>query len=79
MTSSSQPDGGQSKTVEQAIHALLQPKRLYSAKDFLCRPCPVPTLPGVYAWYFDELPSGVPIDGCHQALGNTLLYVGIAP
>ena len=23
--------------------------------------------------------SGVPIDGCHQALGHTLLYVGIAP
>ena len=28
-------------TVEQAINALLHPKRLYSAEDFLCRPCPV--------------------------------------
>jgi hypothetical protein len=31
------------------------------------------------AWYFDEVPPGVPIDGCHQAFGHTLLYVGIAP
>jgi hypothetical protein len=38
-----------------------------------------PISSGVYAWYFNEVPDGVPIDGCHQALGHTLLYVGIAP
>src|SRR5262249_706422 len=47
--------------------------------DFVSRPSPIPASPGVYAWYFDEVPPGVPIDGCHQALGHTLLYVGIAP
>lgn len=64
---------------QRAIDALLHPPRLYSAMDFLCRPCPIPTSPGVYAWYFDEVPPDVPIEGCHQALGHTLLYVGIAP
>ena len=65
--------------VERAIDALLHPVRLDSATDFLSRPSPIPTSPGVYAWYFDEVPPGVPIDECHQALGHTLLYVGIAP
>jgi hypothetical protein len=65
--------------IEQAIDALLHPKRLYSAEDCLCRPSPTPPSPGVYAWYFDEVPPGVPVDGCHQALGHALLYVGIAP
>jgi hypothetical protein len=65
-------------TVERAIDALLRPARLYSATN-LSRPNPIPASPGVYAWYFDEVPPGVPMDGCHQALGYTLLYVGIAP
>jgi hypothetical protein len=65
--------------VEQAIDDLLHPLSLYSAADFFSRPCPFPASPGVYAWYFDEVLPGVPIEGCHQALGHTLLYVGIAP
>ena len=71
--------GQDTRRVEQAIDALLHPVRLYSAADCLCRPNPVPASPGVYAWYFDEVPSGVPVEGCHRALGHTLLYVGIAP
>ena len=38
-----------------------------------------PSEPGVYAWYFDEVPPGVPTDGCHQVDGSWLLYVGISP
>ena len=68
-----------SRKAEQAIDALLHPVRLYGATDCLCRPSPIPTAPGVYAWYFDEVPPGVPFLGCHRALGHTLLYVGIAP
>ena len=49
--------------MEQAIEALLHPVRLYSGSDFICRPCPIPTFPGVYAWYFNEVPPGVPTDG----------------
>ena len=66
-------------SIERAISTVLNPDRLYSATDLLSRPSPVPASPGVYAWYFDEVPTGVPVEGCHQALGHTLLYVGIAP
>jgi hypothetical protein len=39
----------------------------------------VPAVAGVYAWYFDRVPPGVPTNGCHLAHGATLLYVGISP
>jgi hypothetical protein len=34
---------------------------------------------GVYAWYFDRVPPGVPVDGCHIVDNAHLLYVGISP
>src|SRR5262249_21321413 len=34
---------------------------------------------GVYAWYFKEVPPGVPIAGCVRHADLTLLYAGIAP
>lgn len=40
--------------------------------------CP-PAGPGVYAWYFDEVPPGVPTAKCVRQADWTLLYVGIAP
>jgi hypothetical protein len=33
----------------------------------------------VYAWYFRELPPGVPAADCHSINGLHLLYVGISP
>jgi hypothetical protein len=39
----------------------------------------VPKTPGVYAWYFLNPPSGVPITGCIQVGGKMLLYIGISP
>ena len=59
--------------------SLLDPERLWSRAEVLARPCPVPSVPGVYAWYFREVPAGVPTDGCVQHHDLTLLYVGIAP
>lgn len=58
---------------------LLQPARLYSRSEVLVRPSPVPACPGVYAWYFRKVPSGVPVDECHKHYGLPLLYVGISP
>jgi hypothetical protein len=52
---------------------------MFAAVEVLKRPSPVPKLPGVYAWYFDEVPPSVPIEDCHAVQGHTLLYVGIAP
>ena len=63
---------------EAALRLLLQPEQMYGPSA-LDRPSPVPRLPGVYAWYFAEVPPGVSAGGCHQALAHTLLYVGIAP
>src|SRR6516162_4544244 len=61
--------------------ALLNPARLWTRAEVVvrARDCPVPRQAGVYAWYFREIPPGVPTDDCRQALGATLLYVGISP
>ena len=39
----------------------------------------VPARPGAYAWYFREVPPGVPVHGCNRHEGMALLYVGISP
>jgi hypothetical protein len=59
--------------------ALLSPSQLFTRADVLAIPCPTPRSPGVYAWYLDEISEAVPTEGCHRALGHTLLYVGISP
>ena len=58
---------------------LLRPSRLWGRSEVLVRDCPVPREPGVYAWYFRDVPPGVPNQGCLTANGATLLYVGISP
>ncbi len=62
-----------------AYPELLMPARLWSRAEVLGIPCPVPRAPGVYAWYFRDIPSRVPTTGCVTHRGLTLLYVGIAP
>ena len=69
---------GRLRLQEDVEAALLHPAHLYPP-SVLERPSPVPRLSGVYAWYFAQIPPGVPSDGCHRALDHTLLYVGIAP
>ncbi|WP_367134557.1 GIY-YIG nuclease family protein [Saccharothrix sp. HUAS TT1] len=64
--------------VERA-EGLLNPARVYSRNEVLVRDSPIPKRPGVYAWYFEEVPPGVPTDGCRVTDAGTLLYVGIAP
>lgn len=58
---------------------LLKPDHVTSCAAALTRPSPVPAQPGVYAWYFDVPPSGVPLEGTHRTEFGHLLYVGIAP
>lgn len=45
----------------------------------MSRPTPVPAANGIYFWWFKEIPSGVPTEGCITQNGYTLLYVGISP
>lgn len=71
---------GPSPNVDQAlIEELLNPQRLTEAAAVLGRPSAIPSLPGIYAWYFDRVPPRVPTDGCHEVHGSWLLYVGISP
>lgn len=58
---------------------LLQPEKLWSRAEVLTRPCPVPASPGVYAWWFREIPPGLVTQECLTHEGLTLLYVGISP
>ncbi|MEU4923630.1 GIY-YIG nuclease family protein [Streptomyces parvus] len=52
--------------------ALVRPDRLWSAREVLLRPSPVPAAAGVYGWHFEQAP--------HTDLeAGRLLYVGIAP
>jgi hypothetical protein len=61
------------------IKSLTQPFILYSRSSVLSKPCPVPAVRGVYAWFFKDIPDSVPTDGCVVKDGLTLLYVGISP
>jgi hypothetical protein len=38
------------------IDALLRPTHLFTRQEVLSKPWPVPARPGVYAWYFREVP-----------------------
>jgi SAM-dependent methyltransferase len=58
---------------------LLQPKHLWSRQEVLSESSPVPKAPGVYAWYFRNLPPHVPTTGCTSIGEFHLLYVGISP
>jgi hypothetical protein len=66
-------------TNDPRVDALLKPPRLWSRDDVLTAADVLPRKPGVYAWYFRELPPGVPTAACVRHGDLTLLYVGIAP
>lgn len=61
------------------MDALTNPIHLFSRTEVLARPCPIPAVRGVYAWYFKGTPPSVPTEGCLTKDGHTLLYVGISP
>jgi hypothetical protein len=64
--------------MNETISSLLQPEQLHEI-SVLHRSSSIPRLSGIYAWYFTEIPPGVPIQECHRVLDHTLLYIGIAP
>lgn len=70
---------GSLETMQGDFAELLRPKYATSRSQVLTRPSPVPASPGVYAWYFDAPPPGVPTAEAHQTEFGHLLYVGISP
>jgi hypothetical protein len=63
----------------RVLAQLAAPSRLYTRSEVLTKPPSVPTAPGLYAWYFREVPRGVPTASCPSHNGFTLLYIGISP
>jgi hypothetical protein len=63
----------------EAIHVFRNAAQPQNAGTVLSSPSPVPRVSGLYAWYFREVPPGVPVNDCVVRDGLTLLYVGIAP
>jgi hypothetical protein len=52
---------------------------LHTAADVLARPTPIPARPGVYGWFFREIPTGIDAGAAFERDGLSLLYVGISP
>jgi len=49
----------------------LQPDRLFCRRECLGRESWVPPVPGIYGWYFDRIPKGVPtLVGRHRKLST---------
>lgn len=61
------------------IKGITKPFLLYSRSAVLAKPCPVPAEPGLYGWFFKEIPGNTPTEGCASLDDMTLLYVGISP
>jgi hypothetical protein len=52
----------------------------HTRADVLASPCPVPSAPGIYGWWFMRLPTQLSnTDKCLRRSGLTLLYTGISP
>ncbi len=51
---------------DEPSRILLAPSRVTTRSQVLSRPSHVPAEPGVYAWYLDVPPPGVPVEGTHR-------------
>lgn len=61
------------------MNNLLSPPRLWSRSEVLSSDSQTPRLPDVYAWFFKQIPPGVPNDGCCTSDSLKQLHIGIAP
>ncbi len=59
--------------------AFFEETKIFTRAEILAKSDIIPAARGVYAWFFREVPSYVPVDGCYSRDGLTLLYVGISP
>lgn len=62
----------------KAIAGFLDAER-FTRDQVFGEPCPVPSEPGAFGWWFRTLPAELDVSGCEQRDGLTLLYVGISP
>lgn len=58
---------------------ITHPPRLWTRQEIIAKPSPVPREPGVYGWYFRNLPGSVHVADCLRYDDLVLAYVGISP
>lgn len=63
--------------MDKLINHLINPINIYSRSQALHNN--IPQCPGLYAWFFKEIPPRVPTNGCITKDDLTLLYIGISP
>jgi len=65
--------------IERIANNLVHSAKIYTRSELKGRSSLPPQRAGIYAWFFKQCPPQVPINGCIQREGRTLLYVGISP
>lgn len=65
--------------IDRITDTLVRSARIYAWSELKRSSSLPPTQAGIYAWFFKKCPLQVPINGCIQREGRTLLYVGISP
>ena len=65
--------------LSEHLQSLINCSELYSRREILSTTSLPPSVPGVYAWFFKDIPGTVPADDCVTKGPLTLLYVGISP
>jgi len=65
--------------VSRRLESITNPVDLYSRPEALSTPSLLPSVPGIYGWFFKDTPGNVSVDGCVTKGPLTLLYVGISP
>ncbi len=71
--------GMPSAPAQKILDQLVEAADLRSRSEILARPSPVPRGPGIYGFFFDPVPPGVPVSDCARRGNSRLLYLGIAP
>jgi hypothetical protein len=61
------------------IDSLIYPPKVWSRSELFTTPCPIEKLPGIYSWYFKEIPPYINYANCINYNGMFLLYLGISP
>lgn len=65
--------------VDDDLSWLLRPTKFVMRRDVVFDRSAIPDSPGVYGWYFDDIPPGLDQIDVHRHGGRALLYVGISP
>ena len=72
-------DNATVSTVSRRLESITKPVVLYSRTEVLSTPSVLPSVPGIYAWFFKYIPGDISVYDCITKDSLTLLYVGISP